>query len=314
MELLNDETVTVIRKGGYGYEDEAIFTTKILTGSEISEEQNRINVIGRLRKEPNVVFVLEGKEGKCEEHAVLADGFEMTVTLTDGDETTASILVMHNGNLACEKEFKMADETNSFDFYNSFLGEIKWILRCIDEADYCFVDDDCPGFGVAEPEDALTLYDIEQTLKDNGYQFETIHAFGWMKSPLLFTDENEVVLIGSHVYDNESLFVELKRIFLDRPKSVVEKALGRVGNESGIEVIPREDETWSFRLDLEDIRPGEDIMAVLKETIKEMKTFIKEVESQDGMYNSDGFEMEQIRHFFIYEAVYTSLSLTRLHI
>lgn len=314
MELLNKETVTVIRKGSYGYEDEEIFTTKILTGSEISEKQNRINVIGRLRKEPNVVFVLEGKDGKCEEHAVLADGFEMTVSLVEGDETTASILVQHYGNLACKKEFKTADESSCFDFYNSFLGEIKWILRCIDEADYCFVDDNCPGFGVAEPEDALTLYDIEQTLKDNGYQYESIHAVSWMRSPLLFADENEVVLVGSHVYDHESLFVELKRIFQDRPKSVVESALGRVGNESDIEVIPRDDETWSFRLELEDIRPDEDIMFVLKKTINEMKTFIKKVERQDGMYDSDGFEMEQIRHYFIYETMETSIRLSRLHV
>lgn len=314
MELLSKETVTVIRKGSYGYEDEEIFTTKILSGSEISEEQNRTNIIGRLRKDPNVVFVLDGENGKCEEHAVLADGFEMTVSLSEGDETTASILVLHYGNLACEHKYALSDKAESYDFYNSFLGEIKWILGCIDRADYCFVDDNCPGFEEVELEDALTLYDIGQTLKENGYQFETIHAVGWMRSPLLFIDENEVVLVGSHLYDHESLFVELKRIFQDRPKPVVERALGRIGNESDIEVIPRDDDTWSFRLDLEDIRPGEDVMVVLKKSINEMKSYIKKVESQDDMYESDGFEMEQIRHFFIYETISTSLSLARLHI
>lgn len=314
MELLNNETVTVIRKGSYGYEDEEIFTTKILAGSEISEEQNRINVIGRLRKEPNVVFVLEGKDGKCEEHAVLADGFEMTVSLSEGDETTASFRVLHYGNLACEREYALSEEAESDDFYNSFIGEIKWILGCIDRADYCFVDDNCPGFEDAEPEDALTLYDIEQALKENGYQYETIHSVGWMRSPLLFIAENEVVLVGSHVYDHESLFVELKRVFQDRPKSVVERALDKVDNKSCIDVIPREDETWSFQLDLNDIRPEDDLLAVLKETISEMKNFIKKVESQDDMYESDGFETEQIRDFFIYETMETSIRLSRLHI
>ena len=73
--------VTVIRKTGDGYVHQDIITTATLPGSGIDAGQNRANTIARLRKDPSVVLVLDNQDGRCEEHAVLPDGFEMTVTL-----------------------------------------------------------------------------------------------------------------------------------------------------------------------------------------------------------------------------------------
>lgn len=315
MTLFNKETVTVIRKVSGGYEDERIVTTKVLAGSEISNEQNRINTINRLRNNPNVVLVLYGKDGKCEEHAVLASGFEMNVSINEGDETNASIVVMHSGNLAYKQDFAISDEASDYDSsYRFLLDEIIWILESIDNADYSFVNNNCPGFEEVDAEQSLDLFEIEEILKKNGYQCETIHALGWIRKPIMFIDENEVVLVGSHVYDKDCFFIELKRSFRDIPKSDVEKALDMVGKECSIDVLSCEDGTWSFRSEMDNIYSEQQILKVMHETINKLKNHIKRIESQIDIYETDSYEMERIRQFYIYETLATSIQLSRLHI
>lgn len=306
--------VTVIRKTGDGYVHQDIITTATLPGSGIDAGQNRTNIIARLRKDPSVVLVLDEQDGKCEEHTVLADGFEMTVTLDVSGSASASLLVEYEGSRACAKAFFQEDQEDYNTFRNAFLGEILWILSCIDRKDYCFVDEDCPYFEEAESETPLTLYDVECILRGEGFQCERVKTMDWMSEPCLFICENEIVLVGSYHFAGVLLFVEMKRIFVDRDAGTVSNAVAKFQSNYDIEVVPWHDGTWSFRKMLDNEMDEDDFLKQLLSSVAELREFINKVESQDGLYQSTGFETDQIRQFFIYETIDTSLKISRLPI
>lgn len=306
--------VTVIRKTGDGYVHQDIITTATLPGSGIDAGQNRANTIARLRKDPSVVLVLDNQDGRCEEHAVLPDGFEMTVTLDVSGSASASLLVEYEGSRACAKAFFQEDQEDYNTFRNAFLGEILWILSCIDRKDYCFVDEDCPYFEEAESETPLTLYDVECILRGEGFQCERIKTMDWMSEPCLFICENEIVLVGSYHFAGVLLFVEMKRIFVDRDAGTVRNAVAKFQSNYDIEVVPWHDGTWSFRKMLDNEMGEDDFLKQLLSSVAELREFINKVESQDGLYQSTGFETDQIRQFFIYETIDTSLKISRLPI
>ena len=60
-------SITVVRKKGDEYIQESINTEPVLTGSKLSPEDNRKNVIARLRQDPTVFLVMEPRNGCCEE-------------------------------------------------------------------------------------------------------------------------------------------------------------------------------------------------------------------------------------------------------
>lgn len=306
--------VTVIRKTGDGYVHQDIITTATLPGSGIDAGQNRANTIARLRKDPSVVLVLDNQDGRCEEHAVLPDGFEMTVTLDVSGSASASLLVEYEGSRACAKAFFQEDQEDYNTFRNAFLGEILWILSCIDRKDYCFVDEDCPYFEEAESETPLTLYDVECILRGEGFQCERIKTMDWMSEPCLFICENEIVLVGSYHFAGVLLFVEMKRIFVDRDAGTVSNAVAKFQSNYDIEVVPWHDGTWSFRKMLDNEMGEDDFLKQLLSSVAELREFINKVELQDGLYQSTGFETAQIRQFFIYETIDTSLKISRLPI
>lgn len=306
--------VTVIRKTGDGYVHQDIITTATLPGSGIDAGQNRANTIARLRKDPSVVLVLDNQDGRCEEHAVLPDGFEMTVTLDVSGSASASLLVEYEGSRACAKAFFQEDQEDYNTFRNAFLGESLWILSCIDKKDYCFVDEDCPYFEEAESETPLTLYDVECVLRGEGFQCERIKTMDWMSEPCLFICENEIVLVGSYHFAGVLLFVEMKRIFVDRDAGTVSNAVAKFQSNYDIEVVPWHDGTWSFRKMLDNEMDEDDFLKQLLSSVAELREFINKVESQDGLYQSTGFETDQIRQFFIYETIDTSLKISRLPI
>lgn len=306
--------VTVIRKTGDGYVHQDIITTTTLPGSGIDAVQNRTNIIARLRKDPSVVLVLDEQDGKCEEHTVLADGFEMTVTLDVSGSASASLLVEYEGSRACAKAFFQEDQEDYNTFRNAFLGEILWILSCIDRNDYCFVDEDCPYFEEAESETPLTLYDVECILRGEGFQCERVKTMDWMSEPCLFICENEIVLVGSYHFAGVLLFVEMKRIFVDRDAGTVSNAVAKLQSNYDIEVVPWHDGTWSFRKMLDNEMGEDDFLKQLLSSVAELREFINKVELQDGLYQSTGFETDQIRQFFIYETIDTSLKISRLPI
>lgn len=306
--------VPVIRKTGDGYVHQDIITTTTLPGSGIDAVQNRTNIIARLRKDPSVVLVLDEQDGKCEEHTVLADGFEMTVTLDVSGSASASLLVEYEGSRACAKAFFQEDQEDYNTFRNAFLGEILWILSCIDRKDYCFVDEDCPYFEEAESKTPLTLYDVECILRGEGFQCERIKTMDWMSEPCLFICENEIVLVGSYHFAGALLFVEMKRIFVDRDATTVNNAVAKFQSNYDIEIVPWHDGTWSFRKMLDNEMDEDDFLKQLLSSVAELREFINKVESQDGLYQSTGFETDQIRQFFIYETIDTSLKISRLPI
>lgn len=314
MNIFTDTSVTVIRKRDDEYFKEKISTATILPSCKLSDEQNRINTIDRLRRDPSVVFVLEDRGGMCEEHAVLANGFEMAISIRPEGEPAASITVFYENNAVCKKTFALETEENAHQFLQSFLGEVMCLLRAIDRRDYYFVDDDCPFFEEDDPVFSPSLYDVCRMLDEAGYQCEEIQAVDLIHTPCLFVHENDIVLVGSKRFAGESLFVEMKRLFVNRSAAVVEKAIAKYQEDSEIEVIPWHDGSWSFRLPFEDDLEEEDVVEQILSIVSTLKEFIRKVERNEDLYESGDFEMEQIRQFFIYENIDTALKLSRLPI
>ena len=314
MIIFSDTHITVIRKQDGKYITEDITTVPVLPTSKLIAEQNRKNTISRLRNDPSVIFVLEECDGRCEEHAVLEKGFEMTVSIKEADTRAASILVFYERNAVCNLEFSEEEGEETYAFFTRFLGEIKSILFAIDRRDYYFVDDDCPYFEEKEPDNAPSLYDVYYLLDKAGYQCEEIQAVDLFHNPCLFVHENDIVLVGSKRFAGESLFVEMKRLFVNRRASVVEKAVAKFQEESAIKVIPWHDGSWSFRLPFQEDLENEDTLEQILSIVSTLKEFIRKVERQEDLYESGDFEMEQIRQYFIYENIDTALKLSRLPI
>ena len=140
MSIFNRNNVTVIRKKDGMYSSDKITTLPVLPTSNLTAEQNRNNTIARLRMDPSVLFVLEDHDGKCEERAALDAGYEMVITLQDGEEPAASILVALSGETIYLQDFIPEQEEEYWDFFTQFLGEVKWILGCIDRGELEFLD------------------------------------------------------------------------------------------------------------------------------------------------------------------------------
>jgi len=311
MSLFSNNYVIIIRKNDCGYAEEFIRTAPLLPGSHLTAEENRKNTITRLRKDPSVLFVLEDHDGKCEERAVLDAGYDMVITLQDGEEPTASILVALNGETIYLQDFIPEQEEEYGDFRTQFLGEVKWILDCIDRGDLEFLDDeDDPDED--ESGTPLRMFDIENILERHGFQYEVIRTVERVNDPCLFVLENEVALISSRHLAGTHFFVELKRVFEYREKSTVEAALSKVQYGSDVEVVSWPDGTWSFRLPIENCLEEDEFLEQLLMRVKELREFVQSVEGQSDLYETYCFEMTQIRQYFIYESIDAALKLSQI--
>lgn len=311
MSIFNRNYVTVIRKKDGLYISDNITTIPVLPTSNLTAEQNRNNTIARLRKDETVLFVLEDHDGKCEERAELDGGYEMTITLQDGEEPSASILVSLNGETIYLQDFVPEQEEEYGDYCTQFLCEVKWVLGCIDRRDLeSLEDEDDPDKD--ESETPLRMFDIENILERHGFQYEVIRTVERVNDPCLFVLENEVALISSRHLAGTHFFVELKRIFEYREKSTVEAALSKVQYGSDVEVVSWPDGTWSFRLPIENCLEEDEFLEQLLMRVKELREFVQSVEGQSDLYETYCFEMTQIRQYFIYESIDAALKLSQI--
>jgi len=314
MKIFSTDSVTIIRKKGDGYTKEDITTSSILSGSNVSPEKIRRNVIERLRGDKSVFLVLEGKDGECHEEATHSSGFHFIVEVHDGDKQSAKLRINFKDALAYEEDFAQGSDEDP-DVFDLLIDTVIDLLASIEDGDLSFVDDSCPYFTHVEPEDPVSLYEAGNLLDKEGFETEHINTVSYLPGPYLFVHENEIILLGSHRFDGESLFLEMKRLFHGINQKIVEQRLETVKKEFyGINVIQWEDGSWSFRMDLDEEVCKSNFGEKLLAGIAEIRRMISALEDQDGIGCEPWSITTEQRHLFIYETIDASLKYTKINI
>ena len=316
MSVFSTDSVTIVRKKGGSFTKEEISTAIVLPGCSIGQDRNRSGVIARLRKDPSVVFVFEEKDGRTDEKVSLSDGFEMAISLVNGDEPRASIAVYHDNEKVFEDEFEGNPVEGEFEsIADNLLEEAMEILDSIERKDYSFVSEDCNHFTLSEAGEEVDLFRAMKIMEEEGFQTETIHTIGYLSNPFLFIYENEVILLGSHCFDGKTLYLEMKRLFIGVDQNVVRKAVERAQREFPlVEVIEREDGSWSFRGVMDEDVDTENFIEKLTSDIAILREAIAIVEGEDEIGEEVFPIMCEQRQLFIFETIDSSMKLKNLNI
>lgn len=310
-------SITVVRKKGDEYIQESINTEPVLTGSKMSPEDNRKNVIARLRQDPTVFLVMEPRNGRCEETAEHTSGFRFQVTVQEGENATAALKVTYRDSLAYEESFPEGDG-EAYEGYDpewAVLDKVTEILGDIEAQCYCFVDESCPYFVRREPGDPLSITEAAFMLEGEGYQVERVTTLGDAYEPVMFVSENDIVLLGSRHFDGENLFLELKRCFYLASDNAMDEAVKAADrSDYPVRAIRWDDGSWSFRTDLEYGVDEEGFMDTLNEALRQVRGYIALVESAPKVEAAPWDTARACSHFFIYETLEESRKLAQLKI
>ena len=304
--LFNTDSVTIVRKKSDYYVREEINTAPVLSDYNQDSGRIRSSVIARLRKDPSVILVLEDRGGRADEMITLAEGFEMAVSLVDGETPSATLAVFHQG----EKVFE-----DSLSLTIDLITEVIDILECIQNHDYSFVEDGCTHFTKVERGEPVDLLKAQRIMNREGFQTETLVAVGDYRPPFIFVHENDVILLGARLLEEEALYLEMKRFFNGANPASVRKTAESINREYGpVEVFEREDGSWSFRAVMdEDLDTGNFIERLLSD-IAGIREVIARMESSEGVGSEPWATLREQRQFFCYETIDTALKMKRLHL
>lgn len=310
--MYTNDSIIIIRHRDGKFQREDITTENILMDGGISAEENRKNTIDRLRQDPTVFFVLEPRDGRCEERATLTGGYEIVVSIIDGEKREATLAIRHGGETLYEAGYAWNPDEIDYDYLEDLTEDMIDFLTGLEEDQewlysrgYIKTRTDTPQ------KERLSLFDAEDVIQDAGYQSEHIDVpFGY--SPLLFVVENEVVLLGSRHFGENDLFVEVKRLRWSGDKSELETVRRYCDEYDGVELVEWEDGSLGFRSSLSTwTRKGEFMDEVLSRlgVIGDLLAKIEEREEYPGV-TPRGIIMW--RQHFIYEAFDASLKLANV--
>ena len=312
--------VAIVRKKGDEFFTESINTYRVLPEAGISDTTVRKNVIARLRKDPSVIFVLEGRDGLCEETVDLKDSLLMKLSIDGTDRFRGKIIIYCHGdevyrdNVLPEDVLTGSDaEEKDYEAWRTFLYRVTSLLTDIEMGDYSFIPDDCPYFETVEPGDSIDFFDAIKILKENGYEMEPVHVVNYVLKPCLFVDENDVIMLGTTHFQGDEPFLELKRMFYGNTPEHVRDALRQVSSEQGaIRVIEWEDGSWSFRVLMDADLTTDNFMDRLRADLSKIRSFIEKVEEILG--EEPWPIIKEQRQLFIYEVIDSSIKLSHLKI
>ena len=316
MSVFNTDNVTIVRKKGDWYEKEEINTSPVLPGASAGRDRIRSCVISRLRKDPSVLLVLEDVEGRAVERVLLPHGFEMAVSLVDGDTPVGALTVFHKGEMVYEEEFRQDPEEKDFcTVLDDLIETVIDLATDIEQEDYSFVADGSLHFTTAEPGDEVSIYEAGKILEEDGFQIEAVHTVGSFRRPWLFIHENEVVLLGSRHFDGETLFLEMKRLFMAADRKAVVRAVEKVREDClPVEIFEYEDGSWAFRGEMDDDVDTNNFLARLESDIAILRKAISRVEESDGVDVEPWPIMLDQRQLFIHEVIDASVKMKALKI
>ena len=312
--LFYPDSVTIVRKKGDSYSREDIMTRPVLPDGGLSPEENRTNVIARLRRDPSVVFVLEDRGGFCEESAILRDSLVLDVWAAETPGPQAVITITDDGDEVYREGFSAGDggEEDGYGLLGRLAGRLAEIFGCVACGDYSFLPEEALHFLPVKRGEPVGYTEACHLLKEGGFQTESVHTVGFVCSPVLFVHENDVVMMGSHRFAGEELFLEMKRLFYGVKADEVRSAVQELGKDSVIEVIEWEDGSWSFRATMDEDLDKDNFLDRLQSDLSGLREFISRIEDRVG--EEPWPIMKEQRQLFIYEVVDASLKLSRIRI
>ena len=315
MSVFLADSVTIVRKKGDNYEKEEINTAPVLPGATVGKERIRSGVIARLRKDPSVLLVLEDRDGRADERATLPDGFEMAVSLVDGDAPSGALTVFHHGEKVYEEEFTQDSGEEFCTVPGDLLETVIDLASCIESKDYSFVSDECDHFTAVEPGEEVGLYEARKIMEEAGFQTESVYTVGYVNEPLLFVHENEVILLGSRRFDGETLYLEMKRLFYGVERKAVACAVEKVREDClPVKIFECEDGSWSFRGEMDDDVDADNFLDRLESDVALLRKAVARVEECEGVCGEPWLIMREQRQLFIHEVINASVKLKALNI
>ena len=316
MSVFFTDSVTIVRKKGDWYEKEEINTAPVLPGANIGKDRIRAGVIARLRKDPSVLLVLEDRDGRADERVSFPDGFEMAVSLVDGDTPSGSLTVFHRGEKVYEEEFTQdSAEDEPQTVQGDLLETVIDLASDIENKDYSFVSDESTHFTAVEPGEEVGLHDARRILEEAGFQTESVYMVGFLSEPLLFVHENDVILLGSRRFDGRTLYLEMKRLFYGVDRKSVARAVEMVREDCRpVEIFECGDGSWSFRGEMDDDVDADNFLDRLESDVAVLRKAVARVEECEGVGGEPWSIMREQRQLFIHEAIDASVKLKALNI
>lgn len=319
MQALNPDFVTIIRNKDGEYVREDIIASSVLPDSRFTAGEIYMSTVNRLRKDKSVFLVLEEKMGKCDEEAQHPNGIHFRVHIDDEDTLKASLILEYKNDVIFDTEFIQEEDDEDYvapNIVSELIDTIIELLHSIDAEDYSFVDDDCLYFKKPkEYHNPIQLFEAKKILEGEGFQTEEIVTMEMMARPLLFIYENEVVLLGSERFSGESLFVEIKRYYLAMDPQIIEDRINTVRkNFRCVNVIHWDDDSWSFRVSMDEDVYSANFLDKLHNDIIELMKVISVVEEDKELQTWCGLSVNMYRHFFIYETIDDCVKYSKIDI
>ena len=313
--FFSSDEVTIVRKKGDDFLTQAINTFPLLSGGVTDPASVRRNVIARLRKDPSVIFVLEGKDGVCKETAELQDGFSITVELYEDASKASGLEAFHNGKVVYSVAAQLNEYEEFVDSEGSILtSDIEELLHCIEDKDYSLFEGFDPELA-EEDEDVedndFCLFEAAKALTESGYETETIIT-GEFNESILFIHENDVLLLGTVHFRDSQMYVDMKCVPADLEPALGQDILNRFRKEfKGIQVIEWEDGSWSFRHELGWIYNKDQFFSNLAESITALTEASDWLHRQQGLFCDFNGPREK-RYLFIHEVIAEHIKLRNL--
>ena len=292
--IFTPNTISIIRRKGDEYELEQIPTRKTLRGAKLTHDQAQEVTISQLRKDPSVVFILEGDENYCTAKANLGEGMELTMILRGGEypEGRVEMTARKDENSSAGAFFTMngTPEEQEEVFSQALDCAMKFLIKSEHEKESPMKSEDADSL--------MFIFQAREALEEAGHQVEGFLAADVDFEPFMLVHENDVVLIGSEHFHGYNMFVEVKRLFIGADEDEKQEAAKKTEKGNDIEAIHCADGSWSFRKPL-NISCHENFLDDLETTINDLKQAIVHVGNEPDVEG----RIEVQRQLFTWEVL-----------
>lgn len=286
-QLFSKDSVTIVRKKGDDYEI-----------VNVPVRQSREATIARLKKNPDVVFIMEDNGDTLVATTVLADDAEMKITIIDGDRPEGRVditTVQHEDRSAgVYVAFHGAASEDYDDIFNRTMEHAMQMYE--NRKDFSPT-----RFSGGEDGEMAIVFTMQarEILEDAGFPVEGFLAADVTFEPFTFEHNGELVLLGSDHFNGYNLFVEVKRLFIGATNAQKEEVAKKAMEGNDIEAIHCADASWSFRKPLR-IKDVDHFTEELLETVDALLQAIVQVgEEPEG----DEPRNEILRQLFTWEVL-----------
>lgn len=235
MYQFESDKVTIVRKKGDDYEI-----------VNVPVRHSREATITRLKKNPDVAFIMEDNGDTLVATTILADDAEMKVTLIDGDRPEGRVditTVQHEDRSA--GVYVAFHGAASEDYDDIFNNTMEYAMHMYENR-----KDFSPTlFAGGEDGETAIVFTMQarEILEDAGFPVEGFLAADVTFEPFTFEHNGELVLLGSEHFNGYNLFVEVKRLFIGATDAQKEEVAKKAMEGNDIEAIHCTDGSWSFR-------------------------------------------------------------------